>query len=504
MKEIFQLPNSLPTFYKSNVLEKVLIEFNKGDILYIIGIVNVSVIEGKIEAWGFTMTVDSPMTTLYSSGLHGLISIASADGQKARVLLEKSTNTEKWKTFMNEYALDFSMFNLNGTRLIPPRPILELEERLDCWFDLSKTPISNQRLIINEQWQDFSNNLLDRSITEPIRVLLAGYKNSGKSTMMCYFINKCLKKWDKILVLDFDIGQSEFSIPMCISAFIINTPLLGPNYTHLIQPFKSYFFESNNVMTNVLLYNQIVEKIIQDIKTNCLNKLPCFINTMGFVDGSGLDILYNLISKTEPSDVIQLKFNENQDLNLHSTIINNNTKSVLNYNLWYFASIVKNKFAKAPYLQNVDKYIRQQLITTSYFSKCLNSTNIYFNDVVPYKVNISNIDIKINIVEEFSQHEFLDIINANVITLCISTSNSNLYECVGFGVVRNVNKSTGDIFIITPVKSNLLNRVNQFRLGIVSLPTTFYTKGTQISKYVCVKQDNIFNENITRHYKVML
>jgi len=68
--------------------------------------------------------------------------------------------------------------------------------------------------------------------------MLAGYKNSGKSTMMRYFINKCLKKWNRILVLDFDIGQSEFSIPGCISAFIIDKPLLGPNYTHLMQPLK--------------------------------------------------------------------------------------------------------------------------------------------------------------------------------------------------------------------------------------------------------------------------
>lgn len=66
--------------------------------------------------------------------------------------------------------------------------------------------------------------------------------------------------------------------------------------------------------------------------------------------GPGLDILYNLISVTKPSDVIQLKHSENQDLNLHSEIINDNTKSSLSYNLWYFTSNVKHKFAKAPYL----------------------------------------------------------------------------------------------------------------------------------------------------------
>lgn len=84
-----------------------------------------------------------------------------------------------------------------------------------------------------------------------------------------------------------------------------------------------------------------------------------------------------------------------------------------------------------------------------------------------------------------------------------SDSIYNLSNVFVSGVVRCVNKSKGDIFVTTPVPSNCLNRVNQFRLGNINLPSAFYTKGTQMPKYVCVKQDNIFNENITRHYKVM-
>lgn len=56
------------------------------------------------------------------------------------------------------------MFNVNGTRLTPPKLIIELEEQLGCWFDLSKTPISNQRLIIQEEWQGFIEELFDRPV----------------------------------------------------------------------------------------------------------------------------------------------------------------------------------------------------------------------------------------------------------------------------------------------------------------------------------------------------
>lgn len=62
------------------------------------------------------------------------------------------------------YSIGFKIFDVNGTRLTPSRPILDLEEQLGCWFDLSKTPISNQRLIINEQWQGLSDELLERLV----------------------------------------------------------------------------------------------------------------------------------------------------------------------------------------------------------------------------------------------------------------------------------------------------------------------------------------------------
>lgn len=71
------------------------------------------------------------------------------------------------------------------------------------------------------------------------------------------------------------------------------------------------------------------------------------------------------------------------------------------------------------------------------------------------------------------------------------------------GIVRSVNKFKGDIFVTTPVPLHCLNRVNLFKIANINLPLAFYTKGTQMPKYVCVKQDNIFNENITRQYKVM-
>lgn len=51
-----------------------------------------------------------------------------------------------------------------------------------------------------------------------------------------------------------------------------------------------------------------------------------------------------------------------------------------------------------------------------------------------YSVNINNISIKINHIDKLTQEESLDIINANVIALCIYSDSTDLCECVGFGM----------------------------------------------------------------------
>lgn len=70
------------------------------------------------------------------------------------------------------------------------------------------------------------------------RTILCGGSGVGKSTLLRYLVNRSLSSWDKVLVIDFDPGQSEFTVPGCVSAFLINTPLLGPNFTHISNPLR--------------------------------------------------------------------------------------------------------------------------------------------------------------------------------------------------------------------------------------------------------------------------
>lgn len=68
------------------------------------------------------------------------------------------------------------------------------------------------------------------------RLVLCGGTGVGKSTLLRYLVNKVLNVHEKVLVLDFDPGQSEFTVMGCVSAVVVDKPVFGPNFCHLQNP----------------------------------------------------------------------------------------------------------------------------------------------------------------------------------------------------------------------------------------------------------------------------
>lgn len=63
---------------------------------------------------------------------------------------------------------------------------------------------------------------------------------------MRLLVNKILsqQKGDqrKVVVLDLDPGQSEFTAPGCLSVVEVSEPLLGPSFTHFKIPLRYLLF----------------------------------------------------------------------------------------------------------------------------------------------------------------------------------------------------------------------------------------------------------------------
>lgn len=70
---------------------------------------------------------------------------------------------------------------------------------------------------------------------EKSRGIVCGGKGAGKSTFLRFYVNQLLSN-GPVLVIDLDPGQCEFTVPGNISATVVDEPLLGPNFTHLMKP----------------------------------------------------------------------------------------------------------------------------------------------------------------------------------------------------------------------------------------------------------------------------
>jgi len=159
-------------------------------------------------------------------------------------------------------------------------------------------------------WHEYSQKLqhqIERK--EQIRLMVLGGKGVGKSTLLRYLVNRMLKSSRSVLVIDFDPGQPEFFPPGCVSASLVSQPLLGPNFTHFLQPpIFSYFVGDADILTcGPDRYLRSCRQLLGDCRLKLsLSNVPTIINTMGFTNGVGLDVNLDLIRLTQPLQAIQL------------------------------------------------------------------------------------------------------------------------------------------------------------------------------------------------------
>ena len=108
------------------------------------------------------------------------------------------------------------------------------------------------------------------------RIIIAGGKGVGKSTFLRYLINRILDEIGPLVVIDLDPGQAEFTLPGCISAVRIDSPVLGPNFTNQ-QRSKTLCLNLGDVnVSNISRrFSQQMARLIKRAQDHPdLNKLP--------------------------------------------------------------------------------------------------------------------------------------------------------------------------------------------------------------------------------------
>jgi polynucleotide 5'-hydroxyl-kinase GRC3/NOL9 len=170
-----------------------------------------------------------------------------------------------------------------------------------------------QDLVSPPQW--------NKAIAETIAgqaptVLVCGPKSSGKSTFGRILANKLLTSLSSkarttgVAVLDLDPGQPEFAPAGIISLVHCAGPNLSPPFAHAIADgtttiHRSHATGSLTPASDPHLYLEACLDLFAHY-TRGLSRCPLVVNTPGWVQGTGLDLLVELVAGINPSHVVYM------------------------------------------------------------------------------------------------------------------------------------------------------------------------------------------------------
>lgn len=150
--------------------------------------------------------------------------------------------------------------------------------------------------------------------------MVCGPKSSGKSTFTKLLCNRLLSEMtgstttsQGIALLDLDPGQPEYSPPGQLALVHVQDPNFGTPFSHPVPCGKSKIIRAHSIASispssDPSLYMSCALDLISHYRAtgSAVRDCPLIINTPGWVFGTGLEILVDLISRVKPTEVIYM------------------------------------------------------------------------------------------------------------------------------------------------------------------------------------------------------
>lgn len=177
-----------------------------------------------------------------------------------------------------------------------------------------------QELKAPAEWNKKIAGLVSKKGSKQQVLLICGPKSSGKSTFARLLTNRLTTDEARlktragagVAILDIDPGQPEFSPPGIISLVHMDGPNLSPSFCHPNGPpeqqglLKSHAICAVSPAMDPGHYLECVLDLYAEYQGKLAHKYPLIINTPGWVQGTGLDILVDLIQEIQPTEVVYM------------------------------------------------------------------------------------------------------------------------------------------------------------------------------------------------------
>jgi polynucleotide 5'-hydroxyl-kinase GRC3/NOL9 len=170
------------------------------------------------------------------------------------------------------------------------------------------------------EWRRDIEKLVLASKSKPIVAMITGPKSSGKSTFGKLLNNQLLtdatgkRQAGSVAIMDLDPGQPEHGMPGQVSLVRVTEPLFGPSFCRPLPGLlpdsgttviRSHTLAAISPASDPKLYLAAAADLLNHYQ-NRLGSLPLIINTPGWIQGTGLDLLVALVSLFRPSHLVYM------------------------------------------------------------------------------------------------------------------------------------------------------------------------------------------------------
>lgn len=149
------------------------------------------------------------------------------------------------------------------------------------------------------------------------KFVVCGPKSAGKSTFSKLLANRLITEryptdgLAGVAVLDLDPGQPEYTPAGLVSLVHLRGPNLGTPSTHPGAPEPAWSILRSHALASVTpasdpeVYLECAADLFETYKRS-LTPVPLIVNTPGWILGTGLDLLSEIIKVVEPSEVLYM------------------------------------------------------------------------------------------------------------------------------------------------------------------------------------------------------
>ncbi|KAI1468383.1 uncharacterized protein F4812DRAFT_364684 [Daldinia caldariorum] len=323
VKPTNSLPIHLSTFKpsKSNYQKRrdgrILLKLSDGDRLVILGSYGIRVTSGEITLNGATLRNSERVHWVDAPHCHALPVLRCPDNASLELLPHPVAAglgglgrlAPQFRKLWNEPDA------LSNKKTRSPDPTFTI---LYTSADGPKKTML-QNLVSPPEWNREIAKLVNLSSSKPCSFMITGPKSSGKSTFGKLLANRLVtdqlnttkrRLHRGVAVLDLDPGQPEYCVAGQVALVLLTEPVFSPSFCRPlpcpeIQIIRSHTLASISPASDPELYLEAAMDLMTHYR-NVLGRYPLIINTPGWIQGTGLDLLTSLITNSRPTEVLYM------------------------------------------------------------------------------------------------------------------------------------------------------------------------------------------------------